>query len=106
MRRIADASDTRLVAVTSDHPFRTKKVIAFYNAYLDRSVEIVHVPLRQAPAWLLLHRIGELGEVAPVVPVWPGVRYELDTISRYSALSGWHWVLYRRALAARTNARE
>jgi hypothetical protein len=106
MRRIADASDTRLVAVTSDHPFRNKKVIAFYNAHLDRSVEIVHVPPREVPAWLLRHRIGELGEFAPVVPVRPGVRYELDMISRYSALSGWHWVLYRRVLAAQTNARE
>ena len=43
--------------------------------------------------WL---RAGQLGEVDPGLRGPDGHRYELAKVVRYSDLSGWHWLLYRR----------
>jgi hypothetical protein len=92
---VSDAATARLPTVAGDHRFRTHTVIRFYNRYLPPDRRIVYVEQDEHPDWLLLHRIGDLGPVDAAL-ARHGERYVLERVARYSDLSGWHWLLYRR----------
>jgi hypothetical protein len=93
---ILDRTPNRRPVVASDHDFRNRTVILYYNRFLPPSRQIVYVKRARSPEWLLLHRIGELGEVMPIVGDQRGTRYRLQKVFPYSDLSGWHWILYRK----------
>jgi hypothetical protein len=95
LRAVSDAATARLPTVAGDHRFRTHTVIRFYNRYLPPDRRIVYLEQDEHPDWLLLHRIGELGPVDEAL-ARDGERYVLERVARYSDLSGWHWLLYRR----------
>jgi hypothetical protein len=96
-----DRTPNRRPVVTSDHDFRNRTVILYYNRFLPPSRQVVYAKRARSPEWLLLHRIGELGEVMPVVGDRSGTRYQLRKVSPYSDLSGWHWLLYRKQRGTR-----
>lgn len=95
MQHIAETTDVA-PTVAGDHRFRTGNVIRFYNRYLPANQQLILVDQKQSPEWLLLHRIGPLGPVAGTLAGPGGDQYELDHTARYSDLSGWHWLAYRR----------
>jgi hypothetical protein len=94
VRLIAEQATSGLPEVGGDHRFRTHNVIRFYNRYVPVDRRLVYREQAEHPEWLLLHRIGELGEVAEAV-ARDDVTYELVRVARYSDLSGWHWLVYR-----------
>ncbi len=96
VRYIADRAGDRLPTVGGDHRFRTNTVIRFYNRYLPPDRRLVYRPQQEYPDWLLLHRIGPLGHVDPALVDGQGHAYVLARVARYSDLSGWHWLLYRK----------
>lgn len=95
VRFIAESAGSRLPTVGSDHRFRNHNVIRFYNRYLPVDRRLVYLEQDEYPEWWLAHRIGELGKVEKMRAA-DGHRYELVRVARYSDLSGWHWLLYRR----------
>ncbi len=95
VRFIAESAGRRLPTVASDHRFRNHNVIRFYNRYVPVDRRLVYQEQDEYPDWWLAHRIGELGDVAETRA--GGDRtYELVRVARYSDLSGWHWLVYRR----------
>lgn len=96
VRMIADSAGSRLPTVSSDHRFRNSNVIRFYNRYVPVDRRLVYVEQDEAPDWLLLHRIGALGRYAPDIERGEE-RYVLVRVAPYSDLSGWSWLVYRRA---------
>jgi hypothetical protein len=97
MRTIAESTSDVLPTVAGDHRFRVRSVVRFYNKYLPPHQQLILVDQRQYPEWLLLHRIGDLGQVEPALGDAEGHRYILERTARYSDLSGWHWLAYRRS---------
>ena len=59
------------------------------------AVFVAYQDQKDHPDWLLLHRIGEIGVVDEAL-ARSEVRYVLERVARYSDLSGWHWLLYRK----------
>ena len=96
LRMIADSAGSHLPTVGSDHRFRNHNVIRFYNRYIPVDRQLVYQEQDEYPEWWLAHRIGELGDVA-TTRAGNGRIYELVHVARYADLSGWHWLLYRRA---------
>ena len=95
VRVIAGSATDRLPTVAGDHRFRNHNVIRFYNRYLPPDRRLVYQDQRDHPDWLLLHRIGEIGVVDEALARGEQ-RYVLERVARYSDLSGWHWLLYRK----------
>lgn len=95
LRMIAESAGSRLPTVGSDHRFRNHSVIRFYNRYIPVDRRLVYRDQEDYPDWWLAHRIGELGDVAQT-RAGDGRTYELKRVARYSDLSGWHWLVYRR----------
>lgn len=93
---VVERASTPRPVVGGDHDFRNRTVIRYYNRFLPPSRRIVYVKSARRPEWLLHHRIGDLGKVPSVVGNGRGTRYRLQKVFRYSDLSGWHWLLYRR----------
>ena len=96
IRFIVASTPDRLATVAGDHRFRNYTVIRFCNRFLPEDERLIYVEQREHPEWMLLHRIGQLGEVDPGLRGPDGHGYELAKVVRYSDLSGWHWLLYRR----------
>jgi hypothetical protein len=96
VRLIGASAGQQLPTVGVDHRFRNRAVIRFYNRYLPEDRRLVVVPQADRPDWMLLHRIGALGDV-PEALAGNEDRYVLTRVARYSDLSGWHWLVYRRS---------
>ena len=92
---IAGSATSRLPTVSSDHRFRNHNVIRFYNRYLPPDRRLVYQDQKDYPDWMLLHRIGELGDVDEMI-ARDDHRYVLERVAPYADLSGWHWLLYRK----------
>ncbi len=96
MRFMAESAPDRPATIGSDHPFRNRSVIRFYNRYLPPHQQLRYLPQDQLPEWFVRHRIGKLGDAQPALVDGQGHRYELKRIARYADLSGWHWLVYRK----------
>jgi 4-amino-4-deoxy-L-arabinose transferase-like glycosyltransferase len=92
---VADSATASLPTVGGDHRFRNHNLILFYNRYLPEDRRLVYTDPPDIPEWLLLHHIGALPEVDEIVRR-SGYHYALERVARYSDLSGWHWLLYRK----------
>ncbi len=100
MRFMLEATPGEVVTVGGDHRFRNRTLLRFYSRYLPESRQIVYLPQDRLPEWLLLHRIGALGQPHAALAGERGRAYELVKVYPYSDLSGWHWLLYRRSASA------
>jgi len=98
VRYMGEHTPGPIVSVASDDDFRHWLLLAYYRrvlpagkklGYLDRGT-----PRARGPAWILHHRFGELGEVAPTIRDRSGDVYDLAETWRYCGLSGWNWMLY------------
>jgi hypothetical protein len=117
LRYLADRTPEPVITVTSDHDARTGVLLQYYEPrlrlpkridYLPGSLQFPVEALAEAPdparplepapgaAWILLHRIGEAGEIAPAIADRHGTRYALAKTLPYAGVSGWHWFLYRK----------
>ena len=96
LRFIGESARRQLPTVAADHRFRNRAVIHFYNRYLPADRRLVYTPQRDRPDWVLLHRIGPLVDV-PEALVREEDTYALARVARYSDLSGWHWLVYRKS---------
>jgi hypothetical protein len=92
-------SSGEIITVGSDHDLRNGVLVDFYAGFLPPGrVRYVLQTERVVPDWLLLHRIGARG-APPESLQGPGrCPYRLTREFPYSALSGWHWMLYRRVV--------
>ncbi len=96
MRFMAESAPERPATVGGDHRFRNRSVIDFYNRYLPPHQQLRYLPQDQLPEWFVQHRIGRLNDPHPVLVDGQGHAYELKRVARYSDLSGWHWLVYRK----------
>jgi hypothetical protein len=97
---IVETSPGSVVTLGSDHDFRNGTVIDYYRRFLPTGERIEYVDQAHYPAggpdWIVLHRIGALGEVHESIDDSLGNTFLLDRVLPYSDLSGWHWLLYHR----------
>jgi hypothetical protein len=106
LRFMEKNSDGPEVVITSDHDFRNAMLVNYYKRYLERADYIRYMDgpaLREdyvrtngaslRAEWLILHRF-DLREQPERVTDHFGNNYKLESIYRYSDLSGWNWLLY------------
>ena len=88
------------ITVGSDHDFRNFELLDFYYSRLPDRKPMRYYGRREWPAegveWLLLHSFEEDPVIPREIPDNAGHRYRFEKQFRYSGLSGWHWLLYRR----------
>ncbi len=114
LQYMADRTPEPVLHVTSDHDARNGVLLQYYGPrlrtprridYLPRALQFpvqavaaAGAPLEPAPGatWMILHRIGAAGEIAPALEDRHGTRYALAKALPYADLSGWHWFLYRK----------
>jgi hypothetical protein len=97
---IVQTSPGGVTTLGSDHDFRNGTVIDYYRRFLPPGERIEYIDHARYPAggpdWIVLHRIGALGEVHESIDDSLGNTFLLQKVLPYSDLSGWHWLLYRR----------
>lgn len=97
---IVETSPGDVATLGSDHDFRNGTVIGYYRRFLPPGERIEYIDHARYPAggpdWIVLHRIGLLGEVHESIDDSLGNTFLLEKVLPYSDLSGWHWLLYRR----------
>ena len=100
VRYMSEHTPGRIISVTSDDDFRHKLILSYYRRVLPAGKKLGYVesgsPRASGPAWVLHHRFGDLGEVAPTIRDRSGDVYDLAETWRYCGLSGWNWMLYGR----------
>ncbi len=101
LRYMADHTPGQVVTMGSDHYFRNGMLVEYYKRYLPPGKIIAYIPQSeyptQKPMWMIYHRIGDPGEILPIISDCNGNNYKLMKTLPYSDLSGWHWFLYRNA---------
>jgi hypothetical protein len=97
----AESGDT--VTLGSDHDFRNGMVLDYYYRRLLHPKPLAYYPGNQwppeGPEWLILHSFEQPAVPQPIVQTPAGHRYQLVKVFPYYGLSGWNWILYRRATA-------
>jgi hypothetical protein len=100
LRHIAMTSPGPVATLGGDLDFRNAMVVDFYQRYLPPGKTVDYVTHEQyppeGPEWVVLHRIGSLGDVYPSIDDSLGNTFLLDLVEPYSDLSGWYWLVYRR----------
>ena len=100
LTHVAVDTPGQVTALGGDFDFRNGMVVEFYQRFLPPGETVEYVPHEryppEGPEWIVLHRIGALGEVHDSIDDSLGNTYLLDRVVRYSDLSGWHWLLYRK----------
>jgi hypothetical protein len=100
LRHIATKTPGAVATLGGDFDFRNGMVVDFYQRYLPPGEAVDYVSHEQypqdGPEWIVLHRIGSLGEVYPSIDDNLGNTFLLDLVEPYSDLSGWYWLVYRR----------
>jgi hypothetical protein len=99
MVRMSEETSGAVIHVTSDEDFRAGVLLGHYRRLLPEGKRLAYHAKDSAAErpcdWLLRHRFGELGEVAPFTHDRHGRTFELVESYRYCGLSGWNWMLYR-----------
>jgi hypothetical protein len=87
--------------ITSDHDFRNGLVIAYHARGLGVEPNLEYVTAlrsRTEPVdWVFLHTFDPAQVAAPVIRDVSGRRYRFDSRFGSGPLSGWQWLVYRRA---------
>jgi hypothetical protein len=101
LEHIAVHSPGPATTLGGDFDFRNGMVVDFYQRFLPPGEKVDYVTHERypsdGPTWIVLHRIGPLGEVHESIDDSLGNTYLLDQVRPYSDLSGWHWLLYKKA---------
>ena len=96
---MAEQTTGPVIHVTSDEDFRASVLLDYYQRLLPSDKRLAYhrqdAPADRPVDWLLRHRFGDLGEVAPFTTDARGRTFELVESYRYCGLSGWNWMLYR-----------
>lgn len=100
LEHIAVTTPGPVATLGGDFDFRNEMVVDFYQRFLPPGETVDYMTHERyppkGPEWVVLHRIGPLGEVHESIDDSLGNTYLLDQVKPYSDLSGWHWLLYRR----------
>lgn len=100
LARIAQSAGDRRARVGSDHDFRNSMLFDFYvpRNGLEGAIEYVTQPRwRDAPVdWYIMHSQQRDPPVRQVIKMRGGALFRLEGSYPFSAISGWHWFLYRR----------
>lgn len=92
-----------VVSLGSDHDFRNGMVLDYYYRRLPKPKPFAYYPSNQwppqGPEWLLLHSFEQPANPQPIIHPPEGRRYELVKVFPYYGLSGWNWILYKRAVS-------
>lgn len=92
-----------VVSLGSDHDFRNGMVLDYYYRRLPKPKPFAYYPSNQwppqGPEWLLLHSFEQPANPQPIIHPPGGRRYELVKVFPYYGLSGWNWILYKRAVS-------
>jgi hypothetical protein len=87
------------IVVVSDHDYRNRIVLSFYERYLPEGKKIIYrnqnqLPLN-GPDWMITHSQDMGFSPPPSIRGPAGHTYTLARSFPYAGISGWHWFLYR-----------
>ena len=96
---MAENTSGNEIVVASDHDYRNKIVLSFYERYLPEGKKIVYRDQNQLPLngpdWVITHNQNIDFSPPPSIRDPAGHNYTLARSFPYSGISGWHWFLYR-----------
>ncbi|MCE9590173.1 MAG: hypothetical protein K8S99_06580 [Planctomycetes bacterium] len=98
LKWIAAHSRRPLITIGSNQDFQNGILIEFYGRHMPPTPRLVYLSEPQwpveGPEWFIANTQSQ--GVAPPTEMTDryGVHYDLAAVSRYAALSGWHWFLY------------
>ena len=100
---LAENTKGEKILVGSDHDFRNKMVLSFYERFLPSEKRLVYLDKsnwpENGPQWLIMHS-QEIGFVPPTrIKDRQERTYTLVRSFPYSGISGWHWFVYRSDLS-------
>jgi hypothetical protein len=91
------------ITLGSDHDFRNTMVLDYYYRRLANPKPLAYFPSNQwppeGPEWVIIHSFQQPAVPQAVIQTATGHRYRLVKVFPYYGLSGWNWILYRRATA-------
>jgi uncharacterized membrane protein len=87
------------IVVASDHDYRNKIVLSFYQRYLPEGKKLLYRDQNQLPPegpdWVITHNQDIGFSPPPSIRDPAGHTYTLARSFPYSGISGWHWFVYR-----------
>jgi len=107
VRYMADNTDEQVITITSDSKLRNGLLVQYYQRFLPSGKKFLYIPppidATNIPMWIILHRIGEPGEIHQnIVDQYDNI-YSLKKSLPYSDLSGFGWFLYQKQTASQSD---
>lgn len=100
LRTLAAETDRARIEVGSDHDFRVGSMLRFYAETLPAGKQLAYLPRRHwpigGPEWMILHRQERTG-APPATLLSESSRYDFTAEFDHAAISGYYWMLYRKA---------
>jgi hypothetical protein len=101
LREISEKSGGNILKVGSDHDFRNKMLLSFYQRFLPSHQTLQYIEQSgwnvEPPDWVILHGTDPSFEPHPFIGIDNQRFYRLTRTERFSGNSGFSWFLYHRA---------
>ena len=96
---MAENTDSDVLRVGSDHDFRNQILLRFYARFLPSRIQLAYIEQpdwkTDQPEWIITHSQDPVFFPPDQLVVRGIGRYHLQKEFRFSAVSGWHWFLFR-----------
>jgi hypothetical protein len=108
LAEISNQSSGNVLSIGSDHDFRNKMLLSFYQRFIPRhqSLHYIHQQFWNVdpPEWIILHKTDRSFEPEPFISTWDQHIYKLTKSERSSEESGFSWFLYHNTRMNRSSS--
>lgn len=98
LAEISNQSSGSVLSIGSDHDFRNKMLLSFYQRFIPRHQSLHYIDQQfwnvDPPEWIILHKTDRSFEPEPFISTWDQHIYKLTKSERSSGESGFSWFLY------------
>lgn len=107
LAEISNKSSESILKIGSDHDFRNKMLLSFYQRFLPPHQSLYYIDQKfwnfDPPEWIIIHKTDRTFEPEPFIRAWDQHIYELTKSEGSSGESGFSWFLYHNTSITRSS---